>query len=63
LIEGAPPLLTTPEAAGSRRFSSLELQLEIPKAATSDNTTTVQAMRTGVHNGLSGVFFFFACIS
>src|SRR2546423_9384363 len=33
----------TPAARGSGRFSSLELQLETPKAATSDNTIIVQA--------------------
>jgi len=40
--------LTT--GAGASRFSSLELQLEIPKAANNDSTTTVKAMRGGVHN-------------
>jgi hypothetical protein len=36
--------------AGASRFSSLELQLEIPKAANSESTMTVKATRQGVHN-------------
>jgi hypothetical protein len=38
-------------AAGFVRRSSLELQLEIPKAATNESTRTVNATRAGVHNG------------
>jgi len=51
--------LTT--GAGVSRFSSLELQLEIPNAANNDSTRIVKATRTGVHNGLvvSVVFDFF----
>jgi hypothetical protein len=41
--------LTT--GAGVSRFSSLELQLEIPKAANNDSTRIVKATRNGVHNG------------
>lgn len=61
---GALPLFLT-TGAGASRFSSLELQLEIPKAANSDNTRIVKAMRTGVHNGfvISVVFdFFISCL-
>ena len=42
----APPLgLGPPAVAGSCSF---ELQLEMPRAATSDSTTTVNASRVGV---------------
>lgn len=69
LLEGGAPRLgallsvATPLAGGLERLSSLELQLEIPNAAKSDNTSTVKAMRVGVHNGLPLLFLFFACIS
>jgi len=42
--------------------SSLELQLEMPKAASNESTRIVNANRAGVHNGFSFLFFFFACI-
>jgi len=42
--------------------SSVELQLEIPKAANSESTRMVKTIRAGVHNGFS-VLSFFACIS
>ena len=50
--------------AGASRFSSLELQLEMPKAAKSESTRTVKAIRAGVHNDFtaSGFFeFFISC--
>jgi hypothetical protein len=59
----APRLFATPVAGGLERRSSLELQLEIPNAAKSDNTSTVKAMRDGVHNDFPLLVFFFACIS
>jgi hypothetical protein len=49
--------------ADGARFSSLELQLEIPKAANNDNTTTVKARRPGVHNRFPDSNFLFNCIS
>jgi len=45
--------------AGFVRRSSVELQLEMPNAAMSDSTTTVAAMRAGVHKDLLLVFDFF----
>ena len=66
---GGTPLLgallsdATPDAGGLVRLSSLELQLEIPNAAKSDNTSTVKAMRVGVHNGFPLLVLFFARIS
>jgi len=60
---GAGRLVATPVAGGLERRSSLELQLEMPNAAKSDNTSTVKAMRVGVHNDLPLSVFFFACIS
>lgn len=60
---GAPRLVATTGAGGLERLSSLELQLEIPNAAKSDNTSTVKAMRVGVHNGFPLLVLFFACIS
>jgi hypothetical protein len=59
---GAPGLFLT-TGAGVSRFSSLELQLEIPKAANSDSTTMVKVTRTGVHKGLVSVFFDFFIIA
>jgi len=52
----------TPGARGSGRLSSLELQLETPKAATSDNTIIVQARRAGVHNASPVSLFLVSCI-
>jgi len=63
---GAPlwgALLSVATPAGLERLSSLELQLEIPSAAKSDNTSTVKAMRVGVHNGFPLLVLFFASIS
>jgi hypothetical protein len=54
--------VVTLAAGGALRGSSLELQLEIPKAASSESTRTVKAMRAGVHKGFSGLIFLFACI-
>jgi hypothetical protein len=51
-----PLFLTT--GAGASRFSSLELQLEIPKAANNESTRIVKAIRAGVHNGLADSVFF-----
>jgi hypothetical protein len=51
--------------AGASRFSSLELQLEIPKAANSESTRIVKAIRAGVHNGFVNsvrVTFFISCL-
>lgn len=56
-------LLATPAAGWAGRGSSLELQLEIPKAASSESTRMVKAMRAGVHNGFPVLIFLFACIS
>jgi hypothetical protein len=42
-------LTVTLGAVGFVRLSSLELQLEMPNAAMSDSTTTVEAIRAGVH--------------
>jgi hypothetical protein len=55
-------LLTGTLVEGAR-FSSLELQLEIPKAANNDSTTTVKAIRAGVHNRFPVSDFLFNCIS
>lgn len=49
--------------AGVRCGSSLELQLEIPKAASSESTRTVKATRVGVHKDFSVLIFLLACIS
>jgi hypothetical protein len=56
LAGGAPRFggllsVDTTGPVGLERLSSPELQLEIPKAANSANTSTVKAMRAGVHNG------------
>jgi hypothetical protein len=48
---------------GERCGSSFELQLETPKAASSESTRTVKATRTGVHKGFSEVALLLACIS
>jgi len=48
---GALGAVATPGPVGLARLSSLELQLEIPNAASIPNTRTVKAMRVGVHNG------------
>jgi hypothetical protein len=53
--------LTT--GAGVSRFSSLELQLEIPKAANSDSTTIVEVTRNGVHKDWVSAFFDFFIIA
>jgi hypothetical protein len=50
-------------AGGAVRFSSLELQLEIPKAATSESTRMVKAIRVGVHNDFPVLVFCCAGIS
>jgi hypothetical protein len=63
LLFGALLSVATPGAGGVERFSSLELQLEIPKAASSERTRTVKAMREGVHKGFPGLILLFACIS
>jgi hypothetical protein len=55
-------LVATP-AAGALCGSSLELQLEIPKAASSESTRIVKATRAGVHNGFPALVLLFACIS
>ncbi len=49
-------------AGGAEGFSSLELQLEIPKAANSESTRTVKATRAGVHKGFPVLVLFFARI-
>jgi hypothetical protein len=54
---GAPSLFLT-TGAGASRFSSFELQLEIPKAANNERTRTVKAIRAGVHSGLFTVLVF-----
>lgn len=54
---GALPLFRT-TGAGASRFSSLELQLEIPKAANNESTTIVKAIRAGVHNGFTTLVLF-----
>jgi hypothetical protein len=59
---GGGALLTGTLAEGAR-FSSLEVQLEIPKAANNDNTTTVKARRAGVHNRFPVSDFLLNCIS
>jgi hypothetical protein len=46
-------------ALGLERFSSLELQLEIPNAATRDSTRTVKATRVGVHKGFPVLLLLF----
>jgi hypothetical protein len=61
IAEGALLFLATP--VGALCGSSLELQLEIPNAASNESTRMVKAIRAGVHNGFSVLFFFFACIS
>jgi hypothetical protein len=53
----------TAARGGAGRCSSLELQLEIPKAASSESTSTVKATRTGVHNGFPVLVFLFVSIS
>jgi len=61
---GALPLFLT-TGAGASRFSSLELQLEIPKAANNESTRIVKAIRAGVHNGLADSVsfdFFISCL-
>jgi hypothetical protein len=61
-FRGAFGWLVVTDTLGGAGFvwrSSLELQLEIPNAAMSDSTTTVAAMRAGVHKGLLLVFDFF----
>jgi hypothetical protein len=57
---GAVPLFlaTGADGVGASRFSSLELQLEIPKAANNESTRIVKAIRTGVHKGLADPIFF-----
>jgi hypothetical protein len=60
---GAPGFDATPGADGGlERLSSLELQLEIPNAASSDSTKMVKATRVGVHN-VFPVFTLFMGIS
>jgi hypothetical protein len=49
----APESLATLVSDGFSRRSSLELQLEAPKAANMDSTRIVKASRMGVHNGFS----------
>ncbi|MDQ6653088.1 MAG: hypothetical protein M3Y84_10135 [Acidobacteriota bacterium] len=61
--EGAalfPPVL--PTLGGFSRFSSLELQLEIPKAASSESTAMVKATRAGLHRGCAVLVLFLKCI-
>jgi hypothetical protein len=57
---GALRSVATPEAGGAERLSSLELQLEIPNAASSDNTSTVPATRAGVHSDFPVLILFIA---
>lgn len=59
----AVPFLATPAPGGVGRVSSLELQLEIPKAASSESTRMVNAIRAGVHNRFPLFACLFACIS
>jgi hypothetical protein len=54
---GALPLFLA-TGAGASRFSSLELQLEIPRAANNESTRIVKAIRAGVHNGFPAAVFF-----
>jgi hypothetical protein len=54
---GALPLFLA-TGAGDSRFSSLELQLEIPKAANNESTRIVKAIRAGINNGSANTFFF-----
>ena len=61
LARGALLFVATPD--GDLCGSSLELQLEIPNAASNESTRIVNAIRAGVHNGFSFLFFFVACIS
>jgi hypothetical protein len=56
-LAGAGPEFVLGEE-GFLRVSSPELQLEAPKTATSDNTSSVEARRAGVHNGFSPLVFF-----
>jgi hypothetical protein len=63
LLLGGLLSLATPAAGGAGRVSSLELQLEIPKAASSESTRIVKATRAGVHNGFPALVLLFACIS
>ena len=56
-------LVSTRGSGGAGRFSSLELQLETPKAASSESTETVKAIRAGVHKGFWFLVFFVAGIS
>jgi hypothetical protein len=58
LTGGGLEFVVTVGADGLVRFSSPELQLEAPKVATSDNTTSVEAIRAGVHNDFSPLVFF-----
>jgi hypothetical protein len=44
--------------AGASRFSSFELQLEMPKAANNESTRTVKAIRAGVHSRFVTVLVF-----
>jgi len=62
-LAGGTPFFPATGADGLERFSSLELQLEIPKAANNESTTTVKAIRAGVHNGFTTLVLFFADIS
>jgi hypothetical protein len=63
LAGGALRSVATLGAGGLARFSSWELQLEIPKAANSESTSTVEAMRAGVHNGFPVFGLFIAGMS
>lgn len=60
--DGVELFRTTPAARGSGRFSSLEVQLETPKAAISANTISVQARRAGVHNASPVSKVLFSCM-
>jgi hypothetical protein len=59
-----PPLETAGgDECGDECGSSPELQLEIPRAATSDSTMTVNATRAGVHNVFPLLMFVFVAMS
>src|SRR5687767_1511100 len=61
-VPAAGSFFTTGAAGGSGRVSSLEPQLETPKAANSDSTTIVKARRAGVQSVFPVSIFLFSCI-
>jgi hypothetical protein len=50
-------LVATTGGGGATCFSSLEVQLDMPKAANNESTTTVNAMRAGVHSRFPELVF------